>query len=343
MGAFGVLGGSRYGAGVLHLMVDTCVWLDLAKKRDGQKLIHAIDQVVSDGDLELLVPFVVIEEFERNRDRIEKSMTTSVADRFKALRGDLRDLSTDQHRSAFDAIDALAHDMPLIGAMATRNFKDIVRLLHDGRIMEPDEFTERRVVHRGLQKRAPFHRAKNSTADALIIELYGVATRDADDNERYGFVTTNHGDFSVEKGDHRMAHPHLAEFFHGTSHYFLGLDGLEQALSDHLGDEYEVVLEESDFQEDPRTLAEILEAEQEYFDRVWYERSVRRTEAWEAGVRDRWSNEESYRVSLAAQGRALARRPDLLPAADNFERGMWSGKLSALRWMLGSEWDFLDT
>jgi predicted nucleic acid-binding protein len=52
---------------VLHLMVDTSVWLDLAKKRDGQKLIHAVEQIIMDGDLELLVPSVVIDEFERNR------------------------------------------------------------------------------------------------------------------------------------------------------------------------------------------------------------------------------------------------------------------------------------
>ena len=35
---------------MLHLLVDTSVWLDLAKRRDGQKLIHALGQVVMDGD-----------------------------------------------------------------------------------------------------------------------------------------------------------------------------------------------------------------------------------------------------------------------------------------------------
>jgi hypothetical protein len=33
----------------------------------------------------------------------------------------------------------------------------------------------------------------------------------------------------------------------------------------------------------------------------------------------------------------------LRPAEDDFEQGMWNGKLSTLRWVLGSEWDFLDT
>lgn len=43
------------------------------------------------------------------------------------------------------------------------------------------------------------------------------------------------------------------------------VDGLDAALSVHLREEYEI-LEMSDFQDNPRTLDEILEAEKEFFD-----------------------------------------------------------------------------
>ena len=82
-------------------------------------------------------------------------------------------------------------------------------------------------------------------------------------------------------------------------------------MADYLGDEFEQLLEESDFQEDPRTLTEILEAEQEFFDRVWFERSVRYTDRWEAGHRGGlFDTEEGYRVSIEAQQRFKAKRPD---------------------------------
>jgi hypothetical protein len=336
----------QYGAVVLHLLVDTSIWLDLAKKRDGQKLIHSIGQVVQDGDLELLVPGVVVDEFKRNRERIEQSMTTSVANRFKGLRKDLEDLSAESHRPAFDAIAGLAHEMPLIGAMAMRNFIDILALLAQGRQLDLTNEVQTRVVSRALRKRAPFHSDKNSVADALLVELYAEVTKgEAGKEEKYGFVTSNHEDFSVQQGDRRQPHPDLAGLFNeSTSRYFYRIEGLYTALVSYLGDEFDQVLEESDFQENPRTLTEILEAEQEFFDRVWFERSVRYTDRWESGHRGgRFDTEESYRVSIEAQKRVKVKRPDLRPAKDDFERGMWNGKLSTLRWVLGSEWDFLDT
>jgi predicted nucleic acid-binding protein len=231
-------GDRRYGAVVLHVLVDTSVWLDLAKKRDGQKLIHAIGQVVLDGDVELLVPTIVRLEFDSNRERIEQSMTTSVADRFKMLRKDLEDLVAESHEPAFDAVTSLAYEMPLVGAMATRNFNDIVALLDEGRPLDESDAERSRVVWRALQKRAPFHRNKNSVADGLLIELYAttIAAEASATEERYAFVTSNNSDFSVVQGDQRRPHPDIGEMFDGErSRYYLGLAGLEQALADYPG------------------------------------------------------------------------------------------------------------
>ena len=60
---------------MLRLLVDTSTWLDLARRRDGQKWIVPLRVLMSQGKLELLVPSLVIAEFERNRSRVEASVT----------------------------------------------------------------------------------------------------------------------------------------------------------------------------------------------------------------------------------------------------------------------------
>jgi hypothetical protein len=90
-----------------------------------------------------------------------------------------------------------------------------------------------------------------------------------------------------------------------------------------------------------RSQSEIIAAEQEFFDRIWYKRHLVRRMMHESGE-DRMTD-EIYEMALGAAERVKARRPDLRPTEDDFEWGMWNGKLSALRWVLGDEWDFLDT
>jgi hypothetical protein len=117
---------------VLHLLVDTSTWLDLAKRRDGQKLIVAVRVFALHERLELLVPALVLDEFERNRPRIEQSMTANVAERFRLLKADLDAYGGEEQQGALDVLDGLSRQVPLIGAMTTRNFDEIGDLLRKG-------------------------------------------------------------------------------------------------------------------------------------------------------------------------------------------------------------------
>lgn len=80
------------------------------------------------------------------------------------------------------------------------------------------------------------------------------------------------------------------------------------------------------------------------FDRVWYHRSRQSELRLEA---DGDQAQLDYLRSVAGPARARVESAyteagGLGPYSD-FELGMLTGKLSALRWVLGSEWDFLDT
>ena len=201
-------------------------------------------------------------------------------------------------------------------------------------------------LNRGLEKKAPFHLNKNSAADALIIELYGAALRQAEhQKDAHCFVTSNYLDFSTPNGDRREPHPDLAAFFMDQrSHYFYGVEGLDSALVNTLGAEFTEEADEAELvHEDPRTLAEILEAEKEFFDKIWYVRKLILREKIEAGEHDPLPIGMDQQVDNAM--RAIEERygVDNVGPWDDWGWGFVHGKLSALRWVLGSEWDFLDT
>jgi hypothetical protein len=223
-------------------------------------------------------------------------------------------------------LDEVAVRGPLVEQLVVNRFSEVRDLLGAGRRANPDANTIQRVVERGLQKKAPFHHAKNSVAYAVLVETYRslTAAAIADPADHYGFVTHNIKDFS-DPTDHRKPHPDLQDCFAGAhSGYFIRL---EDALALHLPGATEL-LDEFDIELDPRTGQEILAAEQRLFDLIWYQRSLHHMEP--VGEPGRRRVESTYHTE------------DLGPYAD-FEWGMLNGKLSALRWVLGEDWDFLDT
>ncbi|MCW2516140.1 MAG: hypothetical protein JWR11_5182 [Mycobacterium sp.] len=134
--------------------------------------------------------------------------------------------------------------------------------------------------------------------------------------------------------NNRLPHDDLADLFAGDRSTFrLGVDGVEQALADEFGDEWPEIVEENYFEEEPRRLDEILAAEQETFDRIWYDRSM----SLEQQLEDAGDYAEVERLrKVAGMGRARVVSTyginDVGPY-DKFEWGMLNGKLSALRWV----------
>lgn len=331
---------------MLHLLADTSVWLDLAQRRDGSKWIVPIGTFADQRRLRLLVPSVVIDEFGRNRPRVEEAVTARVRERVRLLRSDLDAYAPEDRRR--ELLEGMAHHIPLVSAMTLKNFSEIQDLLNAGNQVSPTSADQAKVVQRGLEKKAPLHLNKNSVADALLIELYSSAfKRSRSKTNQYWFATSNYQDFSVRNGDHRLPHPDLAEIFADErSRYIYGVDGLKSALEEYFGDEFVEISEEIEFlQDDPRTLEEILEAEEEFFDKVWYVRSVIASDADVANYPD-----DIREGMLAARariedkyGRKEIRKPIGRGHDKAWEYGYINGKLAALRWVLGSEWDFLDT
>jgi hypothetical protein len=222
---------------MLRLLIDTSVWLDIAKHRDGQRWIVPLRLLQLRGKLELLVPSLVIDEFERNRPRSEAAVTANVLERFRLLRRDLHEYGGENRQQW---LEEMTHQIPLISAMTLQNFAEISELLLRGRRLEPTESEHERVIERALEKKAPFHRERNSVADALLIELYGSEVgRNETVADRYCFVTSNYLDFSLPNGDRRQPHTDIsAVFADERSRYVYDVIGLNEVLVDYFDEEF---------------------------------------------------------------------------------------------------------
>lgn len=86
-----------------------------------------------------------------------------------------------------------------------------------------------------------------------------------------------------------------------------------------------------------RSLEQIRKAEKEFEDKLWYGRSF--PDSVLQGFKD-----PKLRQMVMESKRQIEKKygKNLIPK-DQFEWGMFNGKLSALRWVLGDGWDTLDT
>jgi hypothetical protein len=93
-----------------------------------------------------------------------------------------------------------------------------------------------------------------------------------------------------------------------------------------------------------RPIREILQWEHEFCDVIWYDRKLVLQQRLRDGTETitpeiKKGMLASMRKSEAKYGKKRLRNY----YKDNFEWGMLNGKLSALRWVLGDDWDMLDT
>jgi hypothetical protein len=339
---------------MFRLFIDTCVWFDLAKDYHQQPVLAALDEMVKRGDVSLLVPRTVLDEFARNRKRVLEEASRSVSSTLRRAREVVDQLGPPrQKRKIIDHLTNVDHRLHL-GDVVTDSVERIDRLLAAGIVIQVTDAAKLRAIDRAVTGRAPFHRNKNSINDAILIELYRDLLQDSRfKGSRFGFVTHNVKDFSEPNGRHQNPHPDIAACFSRVkSRYFITLrDALRRVHPGWLAD----IVDGEEWAPEPRRATEISEAISELIDKVWYNRHKSREWLIEQGkitlvdeydpkrhnttiVREIWEGaKRGARRAEAKYGK------ENLGPWDDFEWGMLNGKLSALRWVFGDEWDMLDT
>lgn len=344
---------------MFKILIDTCVWLDLAKDPRQAPLLAVIEEMVIGGIVILIVPRIVLEEFRRNRQRIAKESARSLSAHFRLVKEAVGKIGGDKKKMqvVLSHLDEVNHKIPIVGGAAFETLDRIEKLLSGAEIIEPCDVVMLRAGQRAVDRKAPFHRDKNSMADAVLIETYAMCVHDRTaSGVRFAFVTHNKNDFSTETGNQKIPHPDFAGIFSRLkSLYFISLSEALRRVSPSIVTD---IMLEHEWTQEPRGLTEILEAEDLLFHQVWYNRHwnmrigiqegrikvvEKETYPRPTGVQETIQQDVLKSATKAAKNVERRYGKKNLGPWDDFEWGMINGKLSALRWVLGEEWDMLDT
>src|SRR5271166_2618215 len=268
---------------MLRILIDTCVWLDLAKDYQQQAILTALEELVRQGEIELILPRTVIDEFKRNKARIIEESGRSLSSTMKRVKeavekfGDPR-----QKRGVLRELNDVDHRLPTLGGAAVVTVGRIEKLFTGTPVIEISDAVKLRAVQRGIDKCAPFHRQRNGIDDAVLIEVYAdAAGAKAMAGVRFAFVTHNTKDFSHPTASSKLPHSDIAACFSRVrSLYFITLG---EALRRVEPAQFADLMIEQDWIEEPRRLSEILAAIDELFDKVWYNRHQVRRQKIERG------------------------------------------------------------
>jgi hypothetical protein len=332
-----------------YIFLDTCVFLDVSTKKQNIALVSALEELVENDKVKLVVTDLVAEEYERNKEDVANKAAKRLSQEFKQVKAVVSEFASANQAQTLEVLNDINARLPLLTDANYTTINRVEKLIQSAELINISERSKVAAVQRGLDKKAPFHISKNSVADAVIIEQFYEFSLDADATDSYFFITHNHNDFSAK--DHRKPHEDFDDIFNRKNVYYF--NNLAPALNIIDEDVLADIEFEYDYTEETRGLREILDAMDELVDKVWYNRHQYRMWQIEHGEievvpegTERYGSavihEHILKGAIKSAQKVEGKYEDTGPWSD-FAWGMINGKLSALRWVLGDEWDMLDT
>jgi hypothetical protein len=221
----------------------------------------------------LVVPQIVLDEFERNKARMIAETQRSLQSRFRLVREAVNRFGEDTYNAeTFKALNEVDHKTVIKGEAVNDAIDRISKLLRAAAVLPATDIIKQRVTDRAVANRAPYHRDRNSVGNAIVIETYAelVSSKSRRKHLTFSIVTHNTRDFSEANGDCRKPHADLVGIFDEpkstswVSMVDLIKDIDPEVLADH---DFEF-----NFSQQSRSLSDILEAEHLFFRPVWYNR-----------------------------------------------------------------------
>lgn len=104
---------------MFHVLIDTCVWLDLGKDHNQQSLLGALERLLKSKKVSLIVPRTIIDEFARNKPRVLKETSRSLSSTIKRVKDAVNKLGDPKQRKlVLQHLSDVDHKLPRLGETA---------------------------------------------------------------------------------------------------------------------------------------------------------------------------------------------------------------------------------
>src|SRR5690606_32097903 len=113
----------------MHLvMLDTCVWLDISSQKSELPMLTAIEHLVEDGVIKILLPDLVRTEYEQNKDRVIEATRKRLANEFRVVKGVIESCGGDGKDVTLETLEGVNHRLPILSAATEGTVKRVLRL-----------------------------------------------------------------------------------------------------------------------------------------------------------------------------------------------------------------------
>jgi len=71
---------------MFKILIDTCVWIELAKDYQQRAILAALEELIRRGEIALILPRTVVDEFVRNKTRVIEQSSHSLSGTMKRVK-----------------------------------------------------------------------------------------------------------------------------------------------------------------------------------------------------------------------------------------------------------------
>lgn len=192
------------------LIIDTSSWIQLAKPKFSG-ILGGLTQLIEDERLEILSNQILIDEWNRNKEKAIDNIKSSIRSHAKSALKISEFISLDEAAILNEIIGKYSQTEAELLEIANLHYDKVDKLINECTLITISDNLKIRMSERAVSKKSPFHNSKNNMADALIIFS---AIDWVDENKQIQtdllFVTRNHTEFALPNCP-EVVHPEILE------------------------------------------------------------------------------------------------------------------------------------